>query len=478
MIKSTGPKSSNTVKEVMNQVSSIVESTYGPFGGFVILSDGEKSVITKDGVSVVRSLVATEPAEMAIIDVIKEAANNTLAKAGDGTTTTIVMASKILSVFHKTDFLNKDNILKKIKENIKSKSKQIDVNSNDLIVVAETATAGDKELSSVIVDAFIEAQKNGISGVIAEPKIGSNTKLEVVDGISFTANMIDNIFYDNHDLKTKELKDVNVLVSSSEISGEDGIVELITTCVNNGIEKIVLIAPSFAMTSLSALSINHKVSIDVTAMVINGGNFVNTKMAIDTFAESIGAFVIGEESGVEIGDVKIDMMPKVEKFSVTGKSVVISGYDNGDKVKISQLVNNYTSKLRIVSSDEERDMFKSLISILKKKMIKVIVGGNTVNSITEKKDRADDCINSVELALKGGVVPGSGSAYVNMASGTGCRTDIDGAVDKVFILINGGNVNGSSDYTLDPTIVAETVAEQAIELAFILGMTNSVVLTK
>ncbi len=478
MIKSTGPNSTDFIRNIMQQASALVEATYGPKGGFVVLSNGSTSLATKDGVSVIRALISDNPLEQAVLTVIKEAALNTLSKAGDGTTTTIVLASKILSKFNPSDYMFKDQILEVVKKNIRKKSVSVEIGSQDLMTVALTATAGDMLLSEVILEAFEIAEESGISGVIAEQRLGASTHVETVDGISFVGNMIDTLFYDSQDTRSKTIKEGHILFSSSDISGEDDIVELITTCINNGVKDLILVAPSFAMTALSALSINHKISIDVTPMVLDGGDATKTKMAIEAIALSMGAVIIGAESGIDVGDVTGIMLTKIGKFTVDGKFMVVSGEDNSTNDDIQEMITRYQSKLRTVSSDEERDMFKSLLSILKKKMIKVVVGGNTINSITERKDRADDCINSVELALQGGVVPGAGAAYTNMSTGSKCRSNIDGAVEEVSLIINGGDSSGASTRTLDPTIVAETVAEQAIELAFILGMTKSVVLTQ
>jgi chaperonin GroEL len=478
MIKTSGPNSTEFVMNIMQQVSSLVEVTYGPYGGFVVLSNGETSLTTKDGVSVIRALVATDQLEQAVINVIREAALNTLAKAGDGTTTTVVLASKILSSFSPSDFMHKDYIIQVAKDNIRKKSKDITIESDEIEIVAMTSTAGDKELSETIVSAFKMAEQDGISGIIAEPRIGGVTSVEVVKGINFTGNIIDLLFYDNKDSRTRVSKDCHMIFSTSEISGEEDIVELITTCVNNGVKDLAIIAPSFAMTSLSALSINHGVSINLLPIAIDGGDAAKTKMAIEALSASVNGTVVGESSGVDICDIDPDMLTHVERISVSGKSITITGEDVSENKEATQLIDYYQGKMRSVASDEERDMFKTLLSILKKKLIKVIIGGNTINAITERKDRADDCINSVELALKGGVVPGGGAAYTNMGLGSNCRSNINGAVEQLSLIVNGGDVSGSGVDTLDPTIVAETVAEQAIELAFILGMTKSVVLTQ
>jgi len=478
MIKSTGPNSTDFVRNVMEQVSSLVESTYGPNGGFVVLSNGDTSLATKDGVSVIRALVSTEPLEQAIISVIQEASLNTLSKAGDGTTTTVVLANKILANFNSADFMHKDHIIDTVKNNIRKNSRDITVDSPEAMTVAMTSTAGDKILAEAIVSAFKIADESGISGVIADPQVRGVTKVDVVDGINFTGNIIDLIFYDNKDSRTSDLKDAHVILSTSEVSGEDDIVELITTCVNAGVENLVIIAPQFAMTSLSALSINHGVSINLLPIAIDGGSAINTSLAIEAISTAINGTVVGESSGIDICDVTPEMMTKISRISVKRKSITITGEDKSNQDDVDRLADYYMGKMRSVSSDEERDMFKTILSILKKKLIKVIVGGNTVNAVTERKDRADDCINSLELSLSGGVVPGASYAYTNMGQGSGCRSNIDGAVEELSKIINGSLGSDSSVVTLDPTIVAETVAEQAIELAFILGMTKSVVLTQ
>lgn len=472
MIKSTGPKSEAFVKGVMRQASSIVEVTYGPRGGFVSITNGKESVMTKDGVTVIKSLSSPDIFENAILTTIKEAAQNTLSKAGDGTTTTIVLADKILTVFAPSDYMKKDEIIRSVKRNIRALSRNVSVDSDEIKTVALTSTAGDEDLAKAVVEAFSLAKETSINGIIAEGRLYASTHVSIVDGSSFSGNVIDLSFYDDKDSRSKDVENAHVVFSSSDVSGEDNMVEFITNCVDNDIKDVVIIAPSFAMSAMSTMIVNNGVSINITPIVIDGGDAVKTKLAIEAVSTYVGGYIIGEESGVDLQDCDTDSLVSIGKVSIKGNSILLSGVSSQDAQKVDSLIKRHESALREVGSDEERDVLKVLLSILHGKLVKVIVGGNTLASLVERKDRADDCINSIEMALLHGVVPGACAAYANMAMGIDCSTSFELATEELSNIIK---KQGEISNSLDPTFVVEVVAEQAIELAFMLGMTRSVV---
>jgi chaperonin GroEL len=199
-------------------------------------------------------------------------------------------------------------------------------------------------------------------------------------------------------------------------------------------------------------------------------------MAIKVVATALGAEIIGENNGIRVADVKIEHMGTIEKFHIGGNKVTISGTNSCDK-KIQELLDHLKPGLRFADSDQERDMIKSLISILKKKVVKVIVGGSAKGSTKERQDRANDCVNAIELALAGGIVPGAGEAYVAMSNGVKSHTDLHSAGRAVSDMLDMSSEGGGFK-PLDPAIVIEVVAEQAIDLAYMLGMTNTIVIKK
>jgi chaperonin GroEL len=473
MIQTTGPNSGDFVRTVMDSVASIVSMTYGPDGGFVILSNGSDSAATKDGVSVVRALVANSDTENAVISIIREAALNTLKKVGDGTSSTIILANEILKRFSSADFMKKDEIIPAILNNIKKNSIEVEAGSDIFTDVALTATAGDRELSDAIVAAFLESGDNSFS-ITPEIRLGDEVHSESATGIVFTANIIDLAFLDDAGNGKKVVTDGRVVVSNSDIDGEENIVSLITTCLENDIHDLIIIAPSFSMTALSSMAVNHGATINITPLVVSSSGDISSRIVFDTIGAAIGATVIGEDSGVSIEDVTPESMALVEHFSLSGKKVIISGRDSSTENKISEMKTYLTRLVETAESDEEKNAYKILISIINKKIVKVVIGGNSLSAAIERRDRADDCINSLETALSGGVVLGGGRGYTGMADGVGCETDINSAVDELRRLLP----SGARNRTYDPTAVAMTVAEQAIELAFTLGMTRSVVIKK
>ena len=471
-LKNTVLLGGSIISDCLEYCSALVGSTYGPKGRFVILTDGNKSVTTKDGVSVLRALSFDTPTESGVLEVIRDAALDTLDKAGDGTTSTVILASLIYQKFKQEDFMDKDRIIKDILSNIQSLSKSISIGDKEVYQVALTAVAGDTKLARAVTDAFEYAQNNKLKTVIAVPNNGGDTFCEIGDSMSFSANVIDTSFYDN--AKSVDMKDCKIVVASSEISGESEIVQLVETCLKEDIKDLIVLAPKFAMNALAALSMNHRRVINIFPAVIDGGDAVKTKLALESVAVSTGASFIGVESGISLGDVTGTQMGSLASFSVRGRNVSIEVEPLSDlkNKRISDLKESHIGTLSMAGTDEEREMIKYLISILDKTVVKIMIGGSSANSTIERKDRADDCINAIELALVGGVMPGGGEAYRNMSGGVLAETDLHHAGDSLYRMLG-----GSSGQALDPTIVVKTVITQAVDLAFMLGNTASIVVS-
>ncbi len=460
------------VAATLGYCSALVGATYGPKGKFVILTDGRKSVTTKDGVSVLRALSFDSQTESGVLEVIRDAALDTLEKAGDGTTSTIILANLIYGSFVQEDFMNKDKIVKDILKNIQSSSKNVAIGDEEIYRVALTSVAGDIHLARAVVDAYEYAQENNLKTVIAVPNNGGATFCEVGDSMSFSANVIDTIFYDNG--KNTDMKNCKLVVASSEVSGESEIVQLVETCIENDVKDLVILAPKFAMNALAALSMNHKRVINIFPAVVDGGDAIKTKLSLESVAVSTGSSLVGVESGISIGDVSYGNMGSLSSFSAKGRNVSMEVDEIADEKKkaIADLKSSHIDTLSRAGTDEEREMIKYLIAILDKTVVKIMIGGSSDNSVIERKDRADDCINAIELALVGGVVLGGGEAYRSMAKGTTTETDIYAAGDGLYRMLG-----GSSNEALDPTIVVKTVVTQAIDLAFMLGNTASIVVS-
>ena len=471
MIRATGIGNNTTVKAAIESVSNIVKETYGPNGGFVVVTDGTLSFPTKDGVTVLMSISSDNVFENAILNIIKSSAKNTMSKAGDGTTTTVILAYEIFKRFNSKDFMSKDSIIEDAKENIRKMSRPVSEDDFDILQkVALTSSAGDKELSDAIVNAVLKARKNGANSIFAEVSMFDKTSVSEINGISFSCGIPSRTFYEGMDKLTRELGKTAVTVSVDEVFGEDEIVSFITSCVERGIKNAVIIAPKFADNAISAMAINDKSSINIVPIVVFDENSSQGSLAIEAIAAALDIEEIGEKAGTLLDDIDFDRnIAMVDSVKVNNLTVTI--VDNKDvPKKAKQLIESYEYSLRRAQSDSDRDVFKILMSILNKKIIKVVIHADSAHSARERKDRADDCINSVELALDTGVVRGGGRAYLEIDADVKYKTEFRAAAAEVVNLI------GDSSDAFDPTYVVETVAEQAIDLAFTLGKTNGIVL--
>jgi len=472
MIQATLQSRSNIVGSAITGAALLVEQTYGAKGDFVILTSGKKSVITKDGVSVLRSLYSDDLSENGVLEIIKEASLNTLAIVGDGTTSTILLANEIYKRFKAEDYMNKTNILKNIENNLKKMSVPVSINSKELLQVAETSVAGDSELAGLILDAYHKADEDNLGTVIVEMKVGHKSAVSTYNGIAFSGYLANDSFLHKANGYEVFFDQASVVISDSEIIGEDTVFNLINKCVETEIENLIIIAPGFAVNSLSTMMLNNGHSINIAPVIYNGGSAVGNSLLAEALSTACGQdSILGDSRGIEIGDIDIERCPEIQNFSMNKNSVRFIG--NGDSDKCNLLANRYLELQGDATTDEERDMYKILTSIVKQKSVSVILGGDSKSSLVERKDRADDCVNAVSLALAGGVVPGGAVAYRDALKGLQTKTDLYQAGLALFEKC-GGNKNKA----LDPTKVVSTVLKQALELSFLLGKTKAVVMIK
>jgi len=455
------------ITSVFQTAARTVGSTYGPNGSFAILTDGKNSVVTKDGVSVLRHMKYSSNVEQGIFEIIKEASLRTLTEVGDGTTTTILLAENIYSLLHPVDFHKKEDILAKAIAQLSDVKKK--ASQEDLFTVAMTATAGDEILARIVVDAVITSAEKGYSSVTAEANSESNTSILEEERLGFKGTLVDNAFYDKSG-DFLEWADAVTIVSLSEIAGEENVISLVEKCLREGIEKIMILAPSFALTALSAMAVNNHL-VRFAPIVISAGDAAKTKLALETLAISLEATAIGIETGVELRDATQTHFAQIKSLSFRNShiSCEVKSTDGGEVRRESARILALDC-LAKASDDEERDMYRVILGILNRGSITIQVGAASLGAAIERKDRTDDCVNAVELALSGGVVAGAGRAYEAALANLGYDTPFGEASSALILPIT------KSTRPLDPYAVAETALTQAIELAFLMKRSAVVVL--
>ena len=400
----------------VSKLTDAVKSTLGASGRCVIYEDAlGKPVITKDGVTVAESVVLYDPVENLGATLIKEAANNTVREAGDGTTTATVLAHSLLSNAMSKD---KENInVREIKEGIKSgiekinaylEKKTIKVEEGLLAHVSAISCNNDSELGKIISEAYEKVGGDGV--VMMEESPTNETYVDVVDGVQIECGLKSNHLLTDKDKGVAELEDPFILISKSPIPNIRKIQNILEYVIKKN--KPLLIVGSLEQQPTAALLAN-KVKGNIKVNFIDLPGFGPTKDdAIEDLAIITGAKVISEELGDDFDLIDVDCLGNASKVVTDDRHTVFtvdkSGTDLNDR--IAQV------KDMIAREDKNPFMKKKLeerLAILAGSVGIVRVGADSKVELKEKKDRVEDAIYATKAALKEGIVPGGGVALYN-----------------------------------------------------------------
>jgi chaperonin GroEL len=410
-----GDSAKNKIIAGVKKLTSAVKSTLGASGKCVIYEDARgKPVITKDGVTVAQSVVLFDPVENIGATLIKEAANNTVKQAGDGTTTATVLAEALLTHVYNSD-LNKYTI-REIKQGLQSgvdkvldylESIKIDVDDDMLTHVAAISCNNDKNLGSIIAEAYTAVGRDGV--VLMETSDTEETIVETIDGVQFDCGITSPHFITNTDKQKAELDNPLVLVCMSEIPNIRRIQGILEYVIKQN--RALLIVAPVSQQVKSALLMN-KVKCNIKVNIIDLPGFGPTKKdTCEDLAVLTGAKLLNEELGDDLDAITPEDLGEAEYAETDTSSTVLTIEDMHVKAegriedvikKISEEKNGYIKK----KLEDRLAMLSGSVGIIK-------VGAGSKVEMKEKKDRVEDAIHATKAALKEGIVPGGGVALLN-----------------------------------------------------------------
>ena len=410
-----GDNAKNRIIKGVEKLSKAVKSTLGASGKCVIYEDARgKPVITKDGVTVAESVVLYDPVENMGATLIKEAAQNTVKEAGDGTTTATVLAEALIKGVSHEQYHGSsireikngiDSGLKKVNEYLDEVA--IDVKGDMLKDVSAISCNNDVELGNIIAEAYEKVGKDGV--VLMETSETDETSVELVDGVQIECGLTSTYFVTNTEKHKSELENPLILIVSSEIPNIRKIQGVLEHVIKKG--KALLIVAPVAQQVKAALTMN-KVKGNIKVNIIDLPGFGPTKKdAVEDLAILTGATVINEELGDDLDLITIEHLGEAEYASTDDSSTVITlaDIDTNIDIRIEEVQNKIKNEKNgfIKKKLEERlAMLSGSVGIVK-------VGAASKIELKEKKDRTEDAIYATKAALKEGIVPGGGVALLN-----------------------------------------------------------------
>mgnify|MGYP003110203213 CR=1 FL=1 len=409
-----GADAKKRIIEGVDKLNNAVKSTLGASGKCVVYEDAlGKPVITKDGVTVAESVVLFDPVENIGATLIKEAANNTVKEAGDGTTTATVLAHSLLQTVQKHD---KENI-REVKEGIKTatnkvikylEKESVPVDDNLLEHVATISTNNDKSLGEIISSAYKKVGKDGV--VLMEESPTGETFVDVVDGIQIKCPLKSPHLITDKDRGVAELENPLVLITSSPIPNIRKIQNILEHCIKKN--RALLIIGEVEQQPKAAL-LTNKVKGNIKVNFIDLPGFGPTKRdTIEDLAIVTGAKIINEELGDDFDLIEPDCLGEAVKTVTDDKHTVFtvnkSGKNLKDRIKqVKDIIKKEDKNPYLKKKHEER------LAILNGSVGVVFVGADSKVELKEKKDRIEDAIYATKAALQEGIVPGGGIALLN-----------------------------------------------------------------
>lgn len=399
-----------------------VGATMGPRGRTVLIQKkGKAPVLTKDGVTVSRSIKLPDPVEKMGAELILEAANRTNEVAGDGTTTSTMLTYALVSEGMR--LLEAGYSPKKLVEGIEIAARSVEeelrklsrrVETREQIEHVGTISAnGDKNVGSIIADAMENVGNDGI--ITVEDAKGMNTFLEHVEGLMFERGYISPYFASNSERMIASYQDARVLVTDRKISTLSDIIPVLEE-INRTKVPLLIIAEDVDGDALQGLILN-KLKTDLRVVAVRAPGYGKHKEQIlGDICTLTGAQLISPSTGLALNKATSQHLGKLKKFVVDSKSTTLVG-TGATADAVSRLADELRDQLTdITLSDSERTILRARIAKLGSGVAIIKVGGHTEVEMLERKYRIEDALHATRAAADEGIVPGGGIALMRASA--------------------------------------------------------------
>ena len=425
-----GPEARRKLSSGVDKLSNAVTATLGPNGRNVVISKpGEYPQSTKDGVTVAKAITLEDPIEELGVQMVKQAAIKTAETAGDGTTTSTLLAQEMVKqgltylnnganaveIKRSIDIAVKD-VLKHIREEIKE-----NISSEDqLKQVASISANNDPSIGELIATAM---QKVGREGVvhIEESKSGE-TYLETVEGMQFDRGYKSPYFVTDNNNMSSTLNDVLVLILDKKITQVKELLPILES-VSAQNKSLLIVAEDIEGEALATLIVNKARGI-LKVCAVKAPDFGDRrKLILEDLAVLTGGQVFSTEKGMKLDRFDMNWFGKARVATITkDTTTIVDG--KGSEEAITQRIEELQVQIENAKSPFEREKLQERLAKFIGGVAIIHVGGNTETEMKETKDRVDDALHATKAAIEEGIVPGGGVTLLHARNGIDNRDTI------------------------------------------------------
>jgi len=454
------------LKRGVDHLANAVKVTLGPKGRNVIIDKkfGAPQV-TKDGVTVAKEIELKDPVENMGAQMLKEVASKTADIAGDGTTTATVLAQAIVTAGLKNVAAGAnpmdlkrgiDKAVTAVVADLKKMSKSVGDDNAKIKQVASISANNDDTIGSLIAEAMAKVKKEGV--ITVEEAKGTDTTVEVVEGMQFDRGYLSPYFVTNAEKMTVELEGAHVLIYDKKISTMKELLPILEKSAQTG-KPLLIISEDLDGEALATLVVN-KIRGSLKVCAVKAPGFGDRRKAmLEDLAILTGGQVISEERGFKLENTELNMLGKAEKISIDkDNTTIVNGA--GKKADIAGRVNQIKAQIESTTSDYDKEKLQERLAKLAGGVAVLYIGAATEVEMKEKKDRVDDALHATRAAVEEGIVAGGGVAYIR--------------AQKVLDKMEGIN----ADETTGMAIVRRALEEPLRQIVANAGLEGSIVVQK
>jgi len=445
-------------------LANAVRVTLGPRGRNVAIDRSFGPRITKDGVSVANEIELGDKFENMGVQMVRQAAIKTSYLAGDGTTTSVVLAHGIARNGARTVAAGMnpmdvkrgiDHAVEAIVAELKKNARKVASNV-EIAQIGTIAANGDPEIGRTIADAMSKVGNDGV--ITVEDGTSRQTEVEVVEGIQFDRSYTSPHFITDRYKRVVEMEDAYILISEKKLSSLDQLLPLLEKVVQTG-KPLLIIADEVEGEVMAALVVN-KLRGSLKVAAVKAPAYGDLRKAIlQDIALLTGGTVISEDLGLNLETVSLDMLGRTRRATIDKENTTIVG-GAAKKPAIQARVVEIKAQIEQATSDYDREKLQERLARLTGGVAVIRVGGSTESEVREKKDRIRNAMNATRAAVEEGILPGGGVALLRASRALGRLN------------------NDNDDQKAGIEIVRKAITWPAQQIAINAGLDGSVVVAK
>jgi chaperonin GroEL len=454
------------LKAGVDVVANAVVTTLGPKGRNVALDRKFGSpTITHDGVTVAKEIELEDPFENMGAQLLKEAATKTNDIAGDGTTTSTVLAHSIVTEGLKNLAAGSNPML--LKRGIEAASKAIadkiseqaiELTTKDEIANVASISAQDRTIGDLIAEVFDKVGNDGV--ITVEESKGLQFETEYVEGMQFDRGYISPYFITDPEAMEAVIEEPYLLIHDKKISAATDLVPVLEKLVQMGKRDLIIMSEDVDGEALATLVLN-KMRGMLNVLAVKAPGFGDRRKAmLQDIAVLTGATVISEETGRKLDSTTVADLGQAEKVVSTKEDTTIVG-GKGEGAQIKGRIEQIRVEIDQSTSDYDREKLNERLAKLAGGVAVIRVGAATETELKEKKHRVEDAVSATRAAIEEGIVPGGGVALINASSALdGIKMDDEDAQIGVNIVRKALQVplrKISENAGMEGSVVLETV---------------------